>query len=227
MKHLVRPCTAMALILVVLAGTQCTYAQGRKNKNDKLESVEVSGKIVNVKRGLITAVDGDNQQGMIKIDPKDTKVYVTGTAMPSVLRSGMFIRFTGKFENAVATEPVTELEIFEPSESVDIGVFPEDPTDPNSDVLVAGRVAAFKRGKLIMATGRQKVQADMAEDAELSLHVSDYSLASPGDDIRVLGKLFAPGKIIATQVDITLAEPLGEPEKKTRGRTSRRGDDEE
>lgn len=227
MNRFTQPCVGLTVLLVVLAVTQLAHAQGRKNQEEELESVEVNGKIVNVKRGLITAVDGDNQEGMIKVDPKETKVYVSGTALPSVLRSGMFVRFTGKFDKATATEPVTKLEIFEPSEDVDIGVFPEDPTDPNSDVLVAGRVTAFKRGKLMMAAGRQKVQADVAEDAELTLQVSDYSLAQAGDEIRVRGKLFAPGKIIGTQIDITLAEPLGEPEKKTRGRASRKKDDEE
>lgn len=215
---------AVVLIAVALS-TAAARAQGRNQSNDGPPPVELNGKVVGVQRGIIQAVDEDNQEGLIKVD-KDTRVYVTGEALPSVLRNGMFVRFTAAFDGATAKEPVKELEIFEPSDQVDVGVFPEDPTDPNTDVLVAGRLTAFKNGKLLVVAGRQRAQAELAEDAEITIKVSDYSLARPGDELRVKGQLFAPGKIIATQVDIMLAEPIGEPEKKPRGKKNPREKDE-
>lgn len=221
MKLFCRNGLVAVVLSVVLSGAAAVQAQGRNQGNDGPPPVELNGKVVGVQRGMIQAVDEDNQEGLIKVD-KDTRVYVTGEALPSVLRNGMFVRFTATFEGTTAKEPLTELEIFEPSDAVDIGVFPEDPTDPNTDVLVAGRLTAFKNGKLLVTAGRQRAQAELDEEAEITLKVSDYSLARAGDELRVKGQLFAPGKIIASQVDIMLAEPIGEPEKKPRGKKNPR-----
>ncbi len=223
MRHSSRTLPCVALSLTVVLGASLVHAQAKKKQPQELDPVNLQGKIVAVQRGLIKVVNDENQEGLIQIDPEKTKVNVTGTALRSVLRNGMFVRFSGRFKRGTATEPIEMLQIFEPTEGLGIGVFPDDPTDPNSETVVAGPLRGFKKGKLTIAAGNEKVQAVLAETAEITLEVSDYSIVQAGDNIEVLGYLFAPGKVIATEVYITLAKPLGEPEKKPRKRRSTRG----
>jgi len=212
-----------AVLLTAIFNASLAHAQRGKKQQQALPPVEVKGKIVGVQRGLITMMDNHDQETLVKVDPRDTRVFVFGTALPSVLQNGMFVRFAGQLTRGTAKEPVEKLQIFEPSEGIGIGVFRDDPTDPNSETVIAGELRSFKKGKLTIAAGRQKVQARLAESAEITFEVSDYSIARPGDDVKVLGKLFAPGKVIASQVDITVIAPLGESKKKPRKKRSTRG----
>ncbi len=223
MNHSTRLFLGMAVLLAVIFNASLVHAQRGKKKQGELPPVNPRGKIVGVQRGLIKIVDGDDQTFLVKLDANKTQVHVSGTALPSVLRSGMFVRFSGQLTRGRATEPVEKLQIFEPTEESELGVFSDDPTDPNAETVVAGALRGFRKGRLTIAAGRQKVQANLAETVEVTLEVSDYSIAQAGDEVEVLGILFAPGKIFASQVDITLVEPLGEPEKKPRAPRSTRG----
>ncbi len=219
-----------AVVCVGLAlSIWCASAHAQRSRNQQeLPPANVSGKIVDLRRGLIQIIDDQERQYLVQVRPDATQVFVSGTAKPSFLQPRMFVRFTGKLDGNAAEEPVAELQIFVPTEQQGVGLFRNDPTDPDAGSVVAGQLRSLRNGKYTMAIGREAVQFELAEDVAITVDVFDYSIAKPGDAIEVRGRFVAEDKIVSDRVTIELAEPLAgpEPRKRGRSRTADRGQDE-
>ena len=212
---------------VMLSCTLPASAQRRRQQPVvvKVKTYRMEGSIVGVRPGLIQCADEKGKPYLIKLDRERTKrVVVSGTAEPGFLRAGLFVRFTALLDKrGKPTEPVAEMTIFDPRDGFTMGVFPDDPTDPNGPYLVAGQIREMKRGKVTLAAGNRKVQFELAESPQIGVEVSDYSLARRGDSIQVtgIGRPERPQELIGTIVEIKLSQPLSGPQKKTRGRKER------
>ena len=144
-----------------------------------------------------------------------TDVQVTGTAEPNFLRSGMYVRFSAGFDaKGKSSDVIDLLTIFSPNESRKVGIFREGfvegekEADATTQYLVAGQLASFKKGKMIVVVGGRRVQIAVAEDIKIKINVSDASLARKGDKIEVRGYYFQKGAVFGEIVAIELSKPL-------------------
>jgi hypothetical protein len=161
--------------------------------------------------------DKKPEQFVVAVDPANTKVTVSGTADAKVLKPGMFVRFSGRVdkERKVIGE-LGEVEVFTPAAdfkpTFDVKLpapkFATDEPAPETLAFEAeGPIAALKAGELTAAFfDNQKVKVKLAKEAKVRFTTADYSQARSGDVIRVRGKLFRPGQVLADSVTISLAE---------------------
>jgi len=90
----------------------------------------------------------------------------------------------------------------------------------------------FRDGELIVIAGARRISGDIAEKLDVSLDVSDPTLAQMGDEVSIKAWYFdqqkpnpgfnRPGKALAEEVAIELAKPLSYAGKK--GRTAEKPD---
>jgi len=196
--------------------------RGRGNQPD-LKPFHIKGTITGMQGNLIQWTNKNQQQGLVAIDRKFLKrVTVTGSAEPSFLRSGLYMRFTTQPDaRGRVTEPVTKLTLFSPDDGFQTGVFPEDPANLKGPVQIAGQIKKLRKTKVTLSVGRKQQKIEIAEKPEIRIEVSDPRLASPGDKIEVNGIGVTVERVYATTIDIELAKPLGGG-KKTRGRKKKK-----
>jgi len=219
MVMIVRRMFAVGLLSgFVLASVSSTLAQRPGNQQQEVKAFNVKGTITGMRGDLIQWVDENQRPHLVKLDRKQTqRITVTGSAEPSFLRPGLFVRFTTTLdEQGNITEPAKKLTIFSPADGFQAGVFPEDPANPSGPMLVAGQIKAFKNETLTLLIGRKSVKVDLAEEPEITIEVSDLRIVSPGDHLEVHGIGLTPEQIIAKTVDVELANPLTGPKKRRR-----------
>lgn len=156
---------------------------------------------------------------VVAVHPQDTKVTVSGTAEAKALKSGMFVRFSGKvdMEENVLGELV-EVEVFTPAADFkpkfDVKLPPpkfasDEPPPESLSFEAEGPITAIKAGELTATFfNNQRVKVKLAKVARVKFTVADYSQARPGDAIRVKGKLAAPGQVLGETVSISLADRM-------------------
>jgi hypothetical protein len=196
--------------------------------------VTVSGTLQQIKGGLLQVASATQEQYLVKVDPRHTKVQCTGTAEPDFLRSGLYVRFSGEFDNrGTGKGDLSELEIVTPSEIVRPGVVRDEPggldEKPKKKVkneggkfLVVGQIRSIKNGQLLVAapTVPTGLKVNVAAGAKINVDVNDVTLAQQGDEIEVKGNLVQPaqngqpGQVVASEVTIKLAKPLSALSKK-------------
>ncbi len=214
---------AWAVLSLLLMGSVPAYGQARSRRQRQPNVVElkqfsVKGTITGMRGDLIQWTDENQRVNLVKLDPKRLmRITVTGTAEPSFLRPGLFVRFlTTPDERGKITETIGELTIFSPADGFQPGVFPEDPGNPKGPVLVAGRIKSLRKGKMTLLVGRQQVKVQLAEEPKIAIEVTDLRIVSPGDQIEVTGFGQTAQQLIARTIDIKLAKPLSGPKKKRR-----------
>jgi hypothetical protein len=159
-----------------------------------------------------------------------TDIQVTGTAEPSFLRTGMYVRFSAGFDaRGKSSDVISLLTIFSPNESRKVGIFREGFAEGGKEAgaktqfLVAGQLANFKNGKMSVVVGGKKIQIAVAEDVKINVDVSDPSLAKQGDKIEIKkGYYFQKGAVFGEIVEIELSEPLVGKTKKSRRSSSKK-----
>ena len=164
------------------------------------------------------------------------KCVVIGTADFSFLRKDHGVSFTAELDkqrNGLAD--ITELSVFTVDDTSQLTLI------DTQAALDEGKAAPAKGGyyqvngqinqlrkdgftaKTMSDQGKKpipvSVKVRVAADAKVSLRVADYLLAKAGDAIEIEGYTFTknkkevPGTLLAENVTITLAKPIGLPEK--------------
>lgn len=204
----------VGLVLVGLV-TVVDAARGQ----DEPRYVQLDGTVTALKpgpdnSGVFEIKASDKKTYFVKVEPKKTKIKVAGTALPNFLKPGLFVRFTAFLTRNAVKEPVSSMQLFIPEEGYQTGVFKDNPEDKKSDSLVAAQIKSIKNGKLMMlSVGNQQIKVTLADECEIEVEVSDFTLARPGDKIEVKGRVVEePDQVAANDVDITLVEPLSAPE---------------
>lgn len=225
--------TGVALGVLCVSACGSASAQRREQREaqmlyQQLPVVKIEGKVIQVGTGLIQVQDDDGNPQVVKLDPKWTqRVLVSGTAKPSVLRSGMIVAFTTELDQRQlsAKEPLTELQITSADPGNPLGVTSEAADGGGGPYRVVGQVKTFKDGRLTLQADKRQIRAMVADDALLKFEGPDYSYARHGDEIDVQGRLFGQGQVLGETVRVTLSQPI-EGEEQPRGRRrGRRGAD--
>lgn len=205
----------LAFAVLCLCAPDSALAQRREQREmmmryQTLPVVNLKGKVVQVGAGLIQVEDENGNPNVVQVDPMRTRVVVSGTAKPSVLRPGMLVQFTTELDNRQlnAKEPVSDLQIFSAGAGYALGVTSDDPEGKGGPYRVAGQVKTFKEGRLAVQAEKRQVRAVVADDATIKFEGADYSLARAGDEIDVQGRLFGQGQVFGETVKVTLAQPI-------------------
>lgn len=177
----------------------------------------LQGKIVAISGNLIQWTDATNAEMYVKIDKK-TKLQVLGTAEPSFLTPGLFVRFNAEVtKRGKVVDAIDELTIFTPGNGITTGIFEDGVVDPKATsgrYFLAGRISSAKNDLLTVDTGAQSFKIKLADDAKVKIDVPDYSIARPEDEITITGTGLAKTQIVAKGIEIHLANPLKGAEKK-------------
>jgi len=196
--------------------------------------VTFSGTLQDMKGGLLEVASASQGPFLVKIDPRHTKVKCTGTAEKEFLRPGLYVRFSGDFDNRGAAKgELAELAIVSLSETVRQGVVQNSPAGlaepPKKKVkyeggnyLVIGQIKGVKNDQLeVTVPGVPSgLKVSLAETAKINVEADDVSLVQQGDEIEVKGNLVQPGQngqpgqVVAGDVTIKLAKPLSAQSKK-------------
>jgi hypothetical protein len=206
------------------------------------QPVQCAATVKQVARGLVQVATDAGEQWVVRVEARPQDISFTGSADSSFLRTGMWVRFNSKLtKRGQATEPLTSLTLFTPREGQEAGVraetgvgggaaaglFEETKPDANArpkgksteDViyLVAGQITKISRqGELTVSARGTTVKADLADNVKISLDLSDLSYLRAGDKFDFEGWHIAGqnGQAVATRVNASAAQPLGEPAKK-------------
>ncbi|HVX62596.1 MAG TPA: hypothetical protein VHC19_18400 [Pirellulales bacterium] len=237
----------LAGALVVAVGSQAAAqfprAQFPKFQSQATEPYDGSGSVSEVGPEGVMFKDSDGKTVIASVSPTETKeITVTGTAEPGFLAPGLVVRFMAKMSNkGVVEEKIKKLQVVEPSETYQIGLQADlapgeslKDAEKNGPVnyVIIGQIRSYKNKQLQIAVPGKAVKAEVADDCEIELDLSNYLLASKGDEVSVKGKAFkapqvggnAPSQafVIAEKLQVTLAKPLTAPGKKKGSARSRR-----
>ncbi|MGY8769378.1 MAG: hypothetical protein ACKVH8_13250 [Pirellulales bacterium] len=219
------------LVIALVASASSSYAQ----KKEKVK-MSVNGTILDMRGNLIQIKLKDADPWVFQINVKPQDMQVNGTAEPGWVQPGMYVSFTGQFdEKGISQAPVSSLSVFTIREEIQLGVTKvesapdfingaseEAPASSKFEVL--GKITGKSRdGKLTVAAGRTKIAFEFAEDAAVTFGMSDPSLIRKGDKIEGDGWYYEKGKgIMDLRLTVTSAEPFKGPEEKKRRTTTKR-----
>lgn len=81
---------------------------------------------------------------------------------------------------------------------------------------IVGHLVVGRGNKLSVNAGNGTIPLELTEDPSVSININDYTVASEGDKAKLKGVMMTgqPGKAQATELTITLAEPLTAEKKK-------------
>jgi hypothetical protein len=204
-------------------------------QENERERFQASGTIRAVAPGAIQVATTNNELVAMKLGNK-AEVSFTGKADASFLRPGMPVRFSAVVnKRGQVVEPITAITVFTPKERTDLGVYPEYAgdgpgslglfTDPEEEASkkpvkkvveempyrVGGTLASIKNGKMVVNAGGVSIKCELADDARVSVAVSNLAYVQLGDQVEVDGWSFAAGRnagIMANRVTVTAANPL-------------------
>ena len=203
------------------------------------QQIRAAGTIQGIKGNVLHVVGEEGGQWLVKLPDNVQHVTVSGSALASWLQRGMWVRFYGTFDKkGAAQQPIQELFVFSPgqpgqernAELYTVGIFPEGaataglkgvfddegdrkPAPEVADYRVIGRLTGFSGGMLSVSAGRGGVKAPLAEDARISVSISDLRSIRIGDNVEVNGWHLPNQKthIFAERLTVKPAVPLGTP----------------
>jgi len=117
-----------------------------------------------------------------------SKVTMSGSASPDVLKPGMFVQLTVTLdEKKKPVGEATKITIIEQSNINQPGAVSEKGPDAKpgepGPFVVRGTVKSYRDGTLNLSAGATAMAIPVASSASIPVTVSDWSLASPGDTI--------------------------------------------
>lgn len=175
----------------------------------KLKNIDFAGQVTAVGPGIIGSVNATNEQVVIYIspNPQETRVTIIGEADSTVLKSQTYISFVGTIDEAgKLSAPVGDLMLITPAPLID----PEE-IAIGSDTTLMGKLLKVKDNKfemLAMGKRSKKISGEFVSEPKITLALTDHTIASPGDALVIKGKELEKNKILAQDVQITLAKPL-------------------
>ncbi|MBL9124553.1 MAG: hypothetical protein JNG90_13040 [Planctomycetaceae bacterium] len=176
----------------------------------------LQGKIVAIAGNVIQWTDPTNAEMYVQVDAR-TKVKVTGTADPSVLAPGMYVRFGAEIsKRGKILNDLDELTIFTPGDGFTTGVFEDGLVDPkaaSARYFVAGQIESVKNGLYSIETGEDSFKVKLSADSKINIDVPDISIARADDEITITGRGEAKNQIVASELEVKLAAPLAAAEK--------------
>jgi len=235
---------AVAMLLPGVSRGQ-VYGARRQQAEVPREPLQASGTVKAMQRGIIQMVTDAGDQWLLKVEPaRPQDISFTGAADASFIKPGMWVRFQTKLtRRGDAADPLDRLEVFTPREGYGPGIvsddavrsdgaaelFGEEPqpnakpkkAKPKSDEItvytVAGQVSKVSRlGELTVNAAGASVKAKIADEAKVSLDLTDLTFLQVGDKIEIRGWYPAgqKGRAVATQVTGSTSQPLTDPSKK-------------
>ena len=216
-------CIVVCFPLLVATAPPDAAAQQPKTAKEKIKG---TGTLKGFRGNLLHVQTKEGDQYLVKVEAKPQDIVFSGSADSSWLRPGMLVRFTCRFnKKGEAQTAVSNLTVFTPREGTKIGVFADlnagakdlfssddekSAKAPSVAFLVAGRLTAFRNGKMTVAAGRTSVKTELADKAVIKIDVADLRLAKPGDTVRFDGWYYPQRKqeIYATRLEVAAAEPI-------------------
>lgn len=220
--------------------------RGQGQPNLPRENLNASGVLKAARGSVIQLQTEDGELWYIQVQlTRPTDVTFSGPAEASFVKPGMLVQFSSKLSRRnQAPEPIQQLTVFTLKEGYQLGVFGDSalsggssaggffdaPTEEpkkkkvvvkdneDTEYRIAGQITKISRtGEMTINAGGTTVKADLAEDARVSIDVSDLSYARPGDKVEVRGWYYQgqKGQAVGTLVSVSTAEPLTGPKKKT------------
>ena len=187
-----------------------------------------AGTIQGLTSGMIQLKTAANEAWIVRIDPRNTKIIIDGTAETSFLRPGLNVRFTAEVDAKYAvTGDIKELEIYSPVNKKEIGLYtagdPKPVRKPQAgNYEIKGKVKSYKGDQLVVSAGTKKIVGKLAPDATIAVHLSDLGVAQAGDAIKVTGwKDPPPHTARASELTVTLAKPLVNQKKSRSAKTAK------
>jgi hypothetical protein len=222
---------------------------GQQTPNVPRENLNASGVLKGARGAVLHLQTEEGEQWYVQVQPtRPQDVSFTGPAEASFVKPGMLVQFSTKLnKRGQADEPVKTLVVFSLKEGYQLGVLNESsigggggassglfetPTeqpkekktkvkvDEDAVYRVAGQIAKISRtGEMTINAGSMTVKADLADDAKVSVDLSDLAYARAGDKVSVQGWYLAgqKGQAVGTQVSMSTVEPLVGPKKKIPG----------
>jgi hypothetical protein len=209
----------LALLGMPSATSAQVYGEGARRQQQEVprENMQASGTVKGLQRGMIHLVTDAGDQWLVQVQatrPQD--VSFTGTAEPSFVKPGMWVRFQTKLSRrGDAAEPIDSVEVFTPREGYQAGVyadaasggsgnaanlFGDDPqpeakpktkpkaNDEDTVYTVAGQVSKISRsGELTINAAGTSVKAKLADEAKVRLDMAVLTFLREGDKIEVSG----------------------------------------
>jgi len=220
-SHVLRVLVCLSVCL------SAVVAVAQKREKDG-QNVRVEGTVQAVAPGFMKVMSEENQVWVAKIDTNKPGAYrVVGSATADWLRPGMLVRFRATFDRkGKVVQPVEQLTVFTPGKDDKPGLvsdqrlggdinFLEDgdkkPEEPQTAMFqVTGQLRGLRNGALSVLAGRVPVQAQLADDAAISVDVADYRLARAGDKVELRGRPAGQGRMYAQWLKVLAAQPLGQ-----------------
>jgi hypothetical protein len=219
------------------------YGERRQQPEIPREAVQCSGTVKQIGRGVIGLVTDAGDQWVVQVQARPQDISFTGAGDGTIVKPGMWVRFSTRLtRRGDAKEPVSSLEVYTPREGFGVGISAEasgggdeggaffggaaeekpkaEPKQKNNEdtvYRVGGQVSKISRlGELTINAAGTSVKAKLAEDAKVSIDVTDLSFLQPGDRIEIRGwhPMGRKGQAVAEQVTASAAQPLTDTSKK-------------
>jgi hypothetical protein len=191
-----------------------------------------TGEVMGLRPGLLQVRTDQGGVWLMKIEATPDKIVVQGTAEPTWLRRGMWVRFSTTLDTkGVAQSPLEELFVFTRTPETLIGIFPDsgptigapEPAPKKSrsrrkrgaklldgPYLVAGQIAAARGGEVRVVAAGQAVRAKLAEKTTIRVDfLGDYSLVRAGDKVEFVGSFYQQGQALVSELKFQAATPFG------------------
>ena len=235
-KQLIRsPLGILALAAISFAFTSIAWGQGPPvppKLPDGSDIFDESGTVLAVMPGVVQVLTETKGTWLVQVMPGKSLVKITGSAEPTFLHGGIFVKFSGEIDDkGVLKEEVKELEIFTPMGKSSSGVFAsgaDEKAKPINKLAagtydIRGKVASYKDGEIVVVAGK-KISGKVASDAKIAVNMQDFSFVQEHDTVKAKGFTYKnfgpdiqtsrPGKAVGTEVQISLAKTLTEPPRK-------------
>jgi hypothetical protein len=193
----------------------------------------VKGTVEMTQGGMLKVVGTPGAPGetwIVAAEPGAT-IKVTGTAEVAYLKPRHYIRFSGMVEKkSIVKDPVSKLTLYTPLASPMAGG-PGGPAGKPaggglaelggaaaklaeteaSPMTVAGQITMIKGNKVTMNVPgvSPKLQVELADNAAIEVDMGDLSAVRPGDTVEITGGTNYGAQILAKEMQVTLAQPLG------------------
>lgn len=227
---MLRPALLQSLVAFAVLTPTAVLGQGRPPAAAQ-QPLSFDGTLQGLQPGVLLVVNEGGEQWLVKAPARPENIIYQASAHPSWLQPGMYVQFKGTFDQrGQAVKPVAQLTVITPKADTRIGAFPDasigagapdlfgdpkpaasnpKPRQPTTvDLNVTGRLAGFENGKMRVAAGNAVVEAQLTDDASISVELSNYALARVGDKVSVNGWYLQKGQGYATRLLVRAAQPL-------------------
>lgn len=154
------------------------FAPGRQNQP---EPISLRGKIAAIRMGMAKITTESGESWLVKI-PNSAKIRVLGSAKLDFLRPGMFVLFKANLDQrGKVQDKVAELKIFTPTQTSNLGLFPESGFSggPDAAMEAAADAEAQKKTKAKRDVKAKDKTANMPATAyEVSGQIASFNKRS-------------------------------------------------